>query len=212
MRIHTLTLAMALLAGALAPASQAARGDITLVGQLKPAGGDQFCQIWGFERDGHAYAVIGDWDSGPIVVDVTDPSNPFVRKFITGTGVFGFDVKVWGNFIYCCEGGFGHTGASSRAIDITNLDSPIISAAFQNAHGFSIHPMGYLFAEIPGLRCYNLNADPTPAAYLWCDGTAGGHDSTVDLPHHRLYDFHGYNGTNIYNIQNINSRVLLGTI
>jgi choice-of-anchor B domain-containing protein len=202
----------ALATALLAPASRAARGHITLVGQIKPAGGDQFCQLWGFERGGRAYAVIGDWDSGPIVVDVTDPGNPFVRKVITGPGVFGFDVKVWGNYIYCCEGGFGHTGASSRAIDITNLDSPIISPAFQNAHGFSIHPGGYLFAEIPGLRCYDLNADPTPAGYLWYDGTNGGHDSTVDLEHHRLYDFHGYNGTFIWDITNINSRVLLGSI
>jgi hypothetical protein len=69
-----------------------------------------------------------------------------------------------------------------------------------------------LFAEIPGLRCYDLNADPTPAPYLWWDGTSGGHDSTVDLDHHRLYDFHGYNGTNIIDITNINSRVLLGSI
>jgi hypothetical protein len=192
--------------------SLGARGDITLVGQIKPVGSDQFCQIWGFERDGRAYAVIGDWDSGPVIIDVTDPTNPFVRKVITGTGVFGFDVKVWGNYIYCCEGGFGHAGSSSRAIDITNMDLPIISAAFTNAHAFSVHPAGYLFAEIPGLRCYDLNADPTPTAHLWWDGTTGGHDSTVDVERNRLYDFHGTSGTFLWDITNINSRVLLGSI
>ncbi len=201
------------IAGAGNPAvSRAAHGDITLVGQIKPIGSDQFCQVWGFERDGRNYAVIGDWDSGPVIIDVTDPTNPFVRKVITGTGVFGFDVKVYGNFIYTCEGWFNHAGASSRAIDITNFDSPVISPAFTNAHGFSIHPDGYLFAEIPGLRCYDLNADPTPAPYLWFDGTNGGHDSTVDIEFNRLYDFHGYNGTYIWDITNINSRVLKGSI
>ncbi|HXV14527.1 MAG TPA: choice-of-anchor B family protein [Candidatus Krumholzibacteria bacterium] len=201
------------LVAALAPAAWAARGDITLVGQIKPTGSDQFCNVWGFERDGRDYAVVGDWDSGPIIIDVTDPTNPFVRKVITGTGVFGFDVKVWGNYIYCCEGGFGHTGASSRAIDITDFDNPIISPAFTNAHALAIHPDGYLFAEIPGLRCYDLNADPTPAGYLWYDGTSGGHDSTVDVEHDRLYDFHGYDGvTRIWDISNINSRQLLGSI
>lgn len=190
----------------------AAHGDITLVGQINPVGSDQFTNLWGFERDLRAYAVIGDWDSGPVIIDVTDPTNPFVRKVITGAGVFGFDVKVWGNYIYTCEGWFNHPGSSSRAIDITNMDLPIVSAAFLNAHGFSIHPDGYLFAEIPGLRCYDLNADPTPAPYLWFDGTNGGHDSTVDVDHDRLYDFHGPGGTFIWDIADINSRVLLGSI
>src|SRR6188508_372681 len=99
----------------------AAHGDITLVGQIKPFSSNNFTQIWGFVRDGHNYAVIGDWDSGPVIIDVTDPSTPFVRKVITGTGVFGFDVKVWGNYIYTCEGRFGIPNASSRAIDITNM-------------------------------------------------------------------------------------------
>lgn len=199
--------------GVLAAATSfAARGDITLVGQISPANADQFCNVWGFERDGRAYAVIGDWDSGPVIVDVTDPTNPFLRKRITGTGVFGFDVKVWGNYIYCCEGWFGHPGSTSRAINITNIDLPIITATFINAHAFSIHPDGYLFAEIPGLRCFDLNADPTPAGYLWYDGTTGGHDSTIDVEHNRLYDFHGYSGTFIWDISNINSRVLLGSI
>jgi hypothetical protein len=190
----------------------AAHGDITLLGQINPIGSDQFTNLWGFERDGRAYAVVGDWDSGPIIIDVTDPTNPFVRKTITGAGVFGFDVKVWGNYIYTCEGRFGAVGASSRAIDITNLDVPVISDAFTNAHALSIHPDGYLFAEYLGLRCYDLNADPTPAGYLWYDGTNGGHDSTVDVEHNRLYDFHGYDDTHIWDITNINSRVLLGSI
>ncbi len=211
LRIASVVLAGAWIAWSSSPA-RAARGDITLVGQLNPVGSDQYCQIWGFERDGHAYAVIGDWDSGPVIIDVTDPTNPFVRKKITGPGVFGFDVKVWGNYLYTCEGWFGHTGSSSRAIDITNMDLPIVSLAFNNAHAFSIHPDGYLFAEVQGLRCYDLNADPTPSAYLWWDGTSGGHDSTVDIEHNRLYDFHGNAGTYIWDITNVNSRVLLGSI
>jgi hypothetical protein len=190
----------------------AAYGDITLLGQVTPTGADQFCQIWGFERGDRSYAVIGDWDSGPIIIDTTDPTNPFVRKVITGTGVFGFDVKVWRNYLYCTEGRFGHANESSRAIDITIFDVPIISAPFMNHHGFSIHPDGYLFAEIPGLRMYNLNVDPTPAAHAWYDGTMGGHDSTVDVDYDRLYDYHGYGGTFIWNIANPTSPQMLGSI
>jgi choice-of-anchor B domain-containing protein len=202
---------LALVTTATTPAF-AAPGDITLLGQIKPIGSNLFTNLWGFERDGRAYAVIGDWDSGPIIIDVTDPGNPFVRKVITGTGVFGFDVKVWGNYIYCCEGNFGAPGASSRAIDITNMDLPVISDAFTNTHAFAVHPDGYLFAAHRGLRCYDLNADPTPTASLWYDGTQSGHDTTVDAEHDRLYDFHGYDDTYIIDISNINSRVLLGSI
>ena len=191
----------------------AAHGDITLVGQIKPFSSNNFTQIWGFQRDGHNYAVIGDWDSGPIIVDVTDPTTPFVRKIITGSGVFGFDVKVWGNYIYTCEGRFGMPLASSRAIDITNMDSPVISPAFINVHAFAVHPGGYLFAEIPGLRIFDLNADPTPSAYMWYDGDlTHGHDSTVDIEYNRLYDFHGYAGTKVWDISNITAPALLKTI
>ncbi|HEU4929787.1 MAG TPA: FlgD immunoglobulin-like domain containing protein [Candidatus Krumholzibacteria bacterium] len=191
----------------------AAHGDITLVGQIKPFSSNNFTNVWGFERDGRAYAVIGDWDSGPVIIDVTDPTTPFVRKIITGSGVFGFDVKVWGNYIYTCEGRFGAPLASSRAIDISNMDSPIISPAFVNVHAFSVHPSGYLFAEIPGLRIFDLNADPTPSAYLWYDGDLDyGHDSTVDVEHNRLYDFHGPVGTKVWDISNFAAPVLLRTI
>jgi choice-of-anchor B domain-containing protein len=187
-------------------------GDITLLGQITPVGADQFCQVWGFERGDRNYAVIGDWDSGPIIIDTTDPANPFVRKIITGTGVFGFDVKVWRNYLYVTEGGFGHANESSRAIDISIFDAPIVSAAFMNHHGFAIHPDGYLFAEIPGLRVYDLNADPTPAAHAWYDNKGNGHDSTVDVDYDRLYDYHGFGGTFIWNIANPTSPQLLGSI
>jgi hypothetical protein len=207
----TVWAALALVTSATAPAF-AATGDITLLGQINPVGSNKFTNVWGFERGGRAYAVIGDRDSGPIIIDVTDPTNPFVRKTITGAGVFGFDIKVWGNFIYTCEGGYDQAGASSRAIDITNMDLPVISDPFVNAHGLAIHPNGYLFAEIPGLRSYDLNADPTPADFLWYDGTTGGHDSTVDVDRDRLYDFHGYLGTFIWDIANITSPALLGSI
>jgi choice-of-anchor B domain-containing protein len=202
------------LATSAATTAFSATGDITLLGQISPVGSDQFTNPWGFERDGRVYAVVGDWNSGPVIIDVTDPTNPFVRKTITGAGVFGFDVKVWGDYIYTCEGRFGTPGGSSRAIDITNLDLPVISDPFVNVHGLAVHPAGYLFTAYQGVRCYDLNADPTPTStgYLWYDGTLSGHDTTVDVEHNRLYDFHGYDDTYIFDISNINSRVLLGSI
>lgn len=205
--------ALALVTSASTPAF-AATGDITLLGQISPIGTNHFTNLWGFERDGRAYAVIGDWDSGPVIIDVTDPVNPFLRKAITGAGVYGFDVKVWGNYVYTCEGRFGAPGGSTRAIDITNMDFPVISDPFINVHALAIHPAGYLFTAYQGVRCYNLNADPTPTtpAYVWYDGTLSGHDTTVDVEHNRLYDFHGYDDTYIIDITDINNRVLLGSI
>ncbi len=212
-RVVLLASAILAISALTAASAFAARGDITLVGQIKPFSSNNFTNVWGFERDGHAYAVMGDWDTGPIIIDVTDPANPFVRKIISGSGVFGFDVKVWGNYIYTCEGRFGAPMASSRAINITNMDSPVISPAFLNVHAFAVHPDGYLFAEIPGLHIYDLNADPTPDDFLWYDGDLnGGHDSTVDVEHDRLYDFHGYAGTKVWDISNVGSPLLLRTI
>ncbi len=191
----------------------AAKGDITLLGQLLPAGMDEICDIWGYvDPNGVEYAIMGDWGrhagGGVYIINVSDPTNPFLAKAITGVGLSGFDVKVWNHYIYACNG--SGSGTTSRVFDISDIQNPVTSAAFGGAHNFDIHPDGYLYAEVPGLKAYDIATDPMNPAQVWFTDIVDGHDAWA--VGNRLYDFHGYSGTNIYDITNRTSPQLLGSI
>jgi hypothetical protein len=67
-----------------------------------------------------------------------------------------------------------------------------------------------MYLSFLGLRIFDLSADPTNPVLLWDDNLFQGHDATVvdDI----LYDFHGFDGTFIYDVTNPASPVLLGSI
>ncbi|MDH4337037.1 MAG: T9SS type A sorting domain-containing protein [Candidatus Krumholzibacteria bacterium] len=194
-------------------AARAARGDITLLGQLLPAGMDEICDVWGYvDPNGVHYAIMGDWGNhlggGVYIINVEDPANPFLTKAIIGNQRFGFDVKVWQHYVYACNGG-GST-STSRVYDISDIQNPVTSLVFPSHHNFSVHPDGYLYAESPGLWAYDIATNPMAPILKWTTDLSDGHDSYAvgDM----LYDFHGYSGTRFYDISNRLSPVLLGSI
>ena len=193
--------------------AKSAKGDITLLGQLLPAGMDEVCDVWGYvDPDGIHYAVIGDWGrhlgGGVYIVNVEDPTNPFVAGSITGSNTYGFDVKVWQHYVYACNG--GGTTSTSRVYDIADIQNPGASLVFPSHHNFPVHPAGYLFAESPGLVAYDIATNPMYPAFLWAQNLSGGHDSYPIGD--RLYDFHGTSGTFVFNIADRLNPVLLGSI
>ncbi|HEX5133478.1 MAG TPA: FlgD immunoglobulin-like domain containing protein [Candidatus Krumholzibacteria bacterium] len=208
------TIAAVMMVFASLPApGRAAPGDITLLGQLLPAGMDEICDVWGYvDPNGIHYAIMGDWGNhlggGVYIINVEDPTNPFLAKAIAGNGSYGFDVKVWDHYVYACNG--SGSGTTSRVYDITDIQNPVVSAAFPSHHNLTVHPDGYLYGEVPGLVCYDIGADPMVPAFEWLTDVGNGHDSYAigDI----LYDFHGYTGTNLYDISNRLSPSLLGSI
>lgn len=206
-RRHSVALIVTVAVSAYAAPSHADYGDITLCGQLLPDNAIEITDVWGYvdQATGLEYAIIGSWTAGIYIIDVTDPTAPFLRKFISG---FGFDVKVYQHYVYTCSG-FA-SGTTSRVTDIADIDNPIGAAPFAGAHNFSISDDGYLYAELLGLKCYDIHTNPMVPALKWSDSNADAHDSYPVGD--RLYDFRGAFATYIWDISNRLSPQLITTI
>lgn len=158
------------------------------------------------------YAIVGylSLGKGVSIVDVSDPANPVAVAGIDS--IPGFDVKVWGNYLYTVNGGSNGLGS---IVDISNPASPVVVGQFPSAHNIFISDNGYLFASVSGLKIYNLNPNPISPQLVWQNGD-GGHDAAVIGT--RLFDFHGFGGsvgagyTNIFDIVNPEAPQFLGRI
>lgn len=167
--------------------------------------------VWGYvdEAVGKEYAVVGyglfepDLNSGVHIVDVTDPRNPVLVA--STNSVPGFDVKVWRNYIYTVNGSGNGAGG---ILDISDPANPQNVGAFTSSHNIFITENGFMYLEVPGIRIYDLNPDPTDPQLVWSGGS-NGHDATVIGP--RLYDFNGI-ATNIYDVSDQTNPQLLGSI
>lgn len=161
--------------------------------------------VWGYvDRQSYReYALIGS--GGLVVVDVTDPAQP--RQAAHLTTVPWFDIKTWQNYACTVNGGPNGLGA---VIDLSNPEAPQQVGTFPSSHNIFIDDRGILYAEIPGLHIYDLRPDPTEPRLLWRSKDNDGHDAAVIGS--RLFDFHGYSGTNIYDITDPAMPQLLGAI
>jgi hypothetical protein len=147
--------------------------------------------IWGFTdaNTGNAYAVAGDQSgSGITIIDVTNPDRAEILS--TLPGINGFDVKIWKNYVYTVSGGY--TG-SGDIVDISDPRHPQKVGSFPNSHNIFISPEGLLIDD--RLNIYDLTTSPTSPQLVYTGGSPG-HD--VAVIGNRLYDFHGYEGTRIF--------------
>jgi choice-of-anchor B domain-containing protein len=171
-----------------------------------PLPGSFTTEVWGYVApfDGREYALVGS--AGLVIVDVSDPENPVQAAHLKAA--HGFDIKIWQNYAYTVNG----SGSRDRG-HIINLDDPRrpeIVGFFPTAHNIWIDPNGYLYLEVPGLKIYDLNRDPSKPAFVWSDNDGDGHDAIVKGD--TLIDFRGVGGTNIYNISNPQSPQLVSAI
>lgn len=166
--------------------------NLDLLGHLPVHPGNFVTDVWGYVDPAtqKEYAIVGAFGAIEII-DVSDPYNP---QQVAALNVPGFDIKVWQNYLYLVTGGPGVN--QGIILDITNPENPLTAGTFNSAHNIFISEDGYLVAEFPGLLIYNLNPDPLNPELVWSSGTADGHDAAVIG--NRVYDFHGYSGTNIY--------------
>lgn len=163
--------------------------------------------VWGYYNANteKEYALITDNNLGLFIVDVTDPMNPSIASQVNS--VPGFDVKGWQHYVYTVNGGGSGSGG---IVDISDPENPQVVGSFPSSHNIFISDSGFMYLEFPGLRIYDLNPDPKNPTLLWSKQTGDGHDATVI--DNRLYDFHGYSGTYIYDITTPNNPQLLGAI
>ncbi|MFQ5709317.1 MAG: LVIVD repeat-containing protein [bacterium] len=191
---------------------------ITLLGNLNfPI--SSVTDVWGYfdQKSGKEFAVVGYGiftappDAGFFLVDVTNPANP-VQVANVNT-VPGFDVKVWQHYVYTVK---GDTLGPGAIVDVADPQKPQQVGVIPGAHNIFIDANGYMYLECPGLRIFDLNVDPTNPALVWEDEDSKNrnmrncHDAAVIG--NRLFDFHGFAGTNIYDITDPTQPQLLGAI
>ena len=103
------------------PASADLSG-LTLLGHEEMTESFKVSDVWWYvdPNTNKEYAVVGDVSLQKIsLVDVTDPTNPFVAG--VALGIPSFDVKVWDHYVYGCDGDFD--GNDSRIVDISSCPS-----------------------------------------------------------------------------------------
>ncbi|MFQ5628723.1 MAG: choice-of-anchor B family protein [bacterium] len=170
--------------------------------------------IWGYQEQdsGREYAIVGYGyfvnppNAGVMIFDVTDPAHP--QKVSEINDMPGFDVKTWRHYVYGVNG--TSNGLFGRIADIADVENPQIIGSFPTAHNIFITESGYLILAIPGISVYDLNPNPASPTLVWSDNQGNGHDAHVIGD--TLYDFHGSNGTFIYDFSNPTSPQLLGAI
>ncbi|MFQ5628533.1 MAG: choice-of-anchor B family protein [bacterium] len=171
-----------------------------------PLPGSFTTDVWGYVDpvDGRGYALVGS--AGLVIIDVSDPENPRQAAHLQTT--HGFDIKVWQNYAYTVNG----SGSRDRGhiVDLDDPNNPEIVGFFPTAHNIWIDRNGYLFLEVPGLKIYDLNPDPSNPIFVWSDNDGNGHDAIVKGD--TLVDFHGVGGTNIYNISNPQNPLLVSAV
>jgi choice-of-anchor B domain-containing protein len=197
------------LAALLVPVTTFAQG-ISLVGQLPmPDPSVRNSDIWGWvnPNDGKEYVAIGKYPSVNSIVHIVDVSVPAAPVIVdTLSGVPAFDLKIWidGNnvYLYLCDGN-ASGGNDSQVWDVSDPTNPALVGNFPTCHNIYSDSKGYMYLSYSTLRIYELNTEPDNPTFVWTDGLAGGHDVYVDEATNRLYDFHGYADTFIYNISTL---------
>ncbi len=152
--------------------------------------------IWGFTdaNTGKPYVVAGEQSgSGITIIDVSNPDHASIVS--TLPGINGFDVKVWKNYIYTVSGGYIGNG---DIVDISDPLHPQRVGSFPNSHNIFISPNGLLIDD--RLNIYDLTTSPTSPELVYT-GNSPGHD--VAVIGNRLYDFHGYEGTRIFEFDDL---------
>ncbi len=191
-----------------ADADAPATETITLVGKLEITGLPVH-DVWGYtdESSGKDYALLSVSSAGLRVIDIEDRANPILVGSIEGNNVQSTDVKVWKNFAYIVGEGQNVIG---NIIDLSDPTSPTAAGTFPSAHNIAISDDGYMFLAAPGLRIYDLNADPSNPVEVYSDNDCRGHD--IAVVGNRLYDFADDCGTRIFDIADPANPDLLGTV
>lgn len=207
MAIVVLVLAVAVMLPVAPVTTTAGTGTLNLVGQVAlPNPAVRNSDVWGWvdPNTNREYGVVGKWPSAPgtvFIIDATTPTSPVVVDTIPG--VPSFDLKIWiagpNVYLYLCDG--NNTGGNdSQVWNVTDPMNPVQVGNFPTCHNIYIDSNGYMYLSYSTLRIYELYTDPETPTFVWSDGRAGGHDAYVDENTDRLYDFHGYEGTFIYDV------------
>jgi choice-of-anchor B domain-containing protein len=223
----TIILQLSLLAGLLICCSSddvAPKIDFSLASRIDIPG-ENTTDVWGYEANGRAYAIVGDFNyafpyGSVSIVDVTDAFNPIL---LSTTPLSGFDMKVWGHYLFVGDGTPQTKGEEGgKILDIIDPANPVVVGSFPSCHNLFIDDQGYMYLAgsldyidstlviTPALRIYDLNINPIAPVEVWIGRETKSHD--VSVIGDRLFLFRGRNGTSIYDVSDRTSPRLISTI
>ena len=147
--------------------------------------------ITGFEQDGREIAVVGLQNSA-VIVDVTNPNNPFEIDRIPGSTSIWRDLKYWNRHIYIGT----EADDGIKVVSVNDLDNPELVYTItdiDNSHNIHVDE-GYLYivgADVHDVWIYDLTNPGLPQlAGTW--DTDYLHD--IEVYNNKLYGAGIYTG------------------
>ena len=193
MRIPSLTLAVTGLV-----VSLAAQGvNCTLLGTFNNHG--PFNDIWGYTApNGSEYALLGT-TTGPVVVDVSNPSNPIERGWFPWASSGWRDIRTYGHYAYVVT----EAGQGFQILSLSNPNNPSEVGIFgtsnsNNAHNVCVDTGAgrlYLVGCNSGTPVYDLTGNPANPSFIGYALGSGNSNYFHDL---HVENGYGY-GAMIYN-------------
>jgi len=120
-----------------------------------PATANGYSACWSYiHGDGREYAIIGTYNNGTAIYNVTDPAAPYRVGLIPGPPSLWREMKSYRNWIYVVTEGSG-AGYGLQIIRMTDPESPVLAATYTGG-GF--------------IRSHTVSVD-TARALLICNGT-----------------------------------------
>lgn len=143
-------------------------------------GSDNLSDVWGYEKDGREFALVGT-HTGFSIVEVTNPAAPVQKQFIPGAISIWRDIKTWGHYAYVTHDSYSGTSSGLLIVDLDSVDNPTATSwnwfgpipvpgggptNMSRAHNLYIDENGfcYLFGadvDAGGAIILNLNSNPT---------------------------------------------------
>jgi choice-of-anchor B domain-containing protein len=139
--------------------------------------------IWGWtDSTGTEYALVGT-TTGFSIVDISTPSSPVEKFFISGPTSTWRDIKTWGHYAYVTHDSYSGTSQGLLIVDLSDIDTAqnisytsyfythTDEEELDRAHNLYIDENGvcYLFGSnigVGGALMFDLTTNPTSPAYL----------------------------------------------
>jgi choice-of-anchor B domain-containing protein len=194
---------------------------IKYCGPLKFSG-EQFNAVWGYTRpDGREYSVVGA-RTAIRIYDITDPWNPTIAFNKTGlTSTVWREFKSYRNYVYgVCD------NCGNQGLFIINMDSLYTNEFRQQVDTFSSAHNIYIDTSnarlyIVGARNWKTNAsagvyiyslaNPANPSLLKFYNLGGRYAHDIFVRDNIAYSSEGYNGTYVYDMNNVNNITLLSS-
>lgn len=153
--------------------------------------GEDGSDIWGFEKDGIKYAIMGSAKKTS-VFSLEDPANPVLRYTATGVQSIWRDMKTWNDHIYVTadQGTDGlviidMSGAPEMISHVfykPELTVGIETKNLQRCHNLYIDEKGFAYLSgcnisQRGILIFDLNQDPNAPVYLGAADLNYSHDA-----------------------------------